>query len=147
MKKNLLVVLLTLFLTACSSGTTVAPIPFNLTGLWVGTFENTPGTQMGSVTFNLAQATDTTVVTGNFIFESDIENCLANGVITDGTVTGFSVSISATISSSTADADDTWNLQLTQSNNGSSLDGTYVTTGGNICSNSTGSGTISLTRS
>ena len=140
---------LTSTLIGCSSGTTVSAIPVSLTGIFTGTFTNTPDTQSGTITLNLAESVDGTTVSGNIIFDSEKENCLINAVISDGIISGFSVTLNAdqstTSRSGSTTTSGTINIQLTQSNNGNNLDGTYVTSGQN-CSNSTGSGTMSLSR-
>ena len=132
-------------LSACSSGTTVSPIPVSITGLYTGTFENASGTLNGTATFNLVQGTDGTSVSGNAIFDSEDANCLVNGTITSGTINGFSITLEVSQASAATNTSGSVNVQLTQSNNGNNLDGTYVSNSSN-CSSESGSGTISLTR-
>lgn len=201
--KNLLFVLSIAILTAgCSSGTTVADLPSNVTNAFRGTFQNNPGTQSGGVTLDIQDVNGT--VSGNIIFASDEDNCLRNSTVT-GSSTGFNLSLSAdqtaqrfsvTITergpdevtgegdnqttspgpliseitflttggvqgtvvttlgngnvvtretSAPEQTDGTLNMQLTISNNGNSLSGTYTTTG-NVCSNNSGAGTMSFSR-
>lgn len=136
-------------LTACSSGTTVSPTPISFTGVYIGTFKNTPDTQSGTLTLNIAESADGTQVTGNMIFDSEREACLVNAVISSSSISGFSISITANQSESNSSGSTVTtgsiNMQMTQGNNGNSLDGTYVTSG-NQCSNSTGSGVVNLVR-
>ncbi len=150
MKKiNPLLIAFVVALTACSSGTTVSPIPISFTGVYVGTFNNTPDTQSGTITLNIAENADGTEVSGNMIFDSERENCLVNAVISSSSISGFSISITADQSESNRSGstvtEGSINMQMTQSNNGNNLDGTYVTSG-NQCSNPTGSGVVNLVR-
>ncbi|HAU68653.1 MAG: hypothetical protein P8I38_01325 [Arenicella sp.] len=155
MKKSnsvLLALVIAFTMTACSSGTTVSPEPINLTGLYKGTFTNTDENSTGTITLNIAESIDGTTVSGNIIFESDDTNCLSNGPIT-GTISGFSLALTAdqinSNESGSTVSTGTLSAQLTQSNNGNNLDGTYVTanTVGLVCSNQSGSGTMNLVRS
>jgi len=147
--QHLLILAFAASLVACSSGTTTSPTPSNYTGVFSGSFTNTPDTQSGSMTLNIAENIDGTAVNGNMIFDSERENCLVNATISESTINGFSITIIADQSTSSrsgsSTTDGSINIQLTQSNSGNNLDGTYVTTG-NQCSNSTGSGVLSLVR-
>ncbi len=141
MKNLALALAMTLFLTACSSGSTVAPLDVVLNGTFTGSFANTDGNQEGTAVLNLTQAAGGTEITGNAIFDITVGStsnvCLLNGLVT-GTNNGPSASI--TIQNG--------NLQLAISNNGDTLSGTYVVTvDTDLCSNGTGSGNITLTRS
>lgn len=137
MKNLALALAMTLLLAACSSGSTVAPQDVTLNGVFTGTFENTDGNQGGTATFNFSQATDSTAVSGNAIFDTTtlVNTCLVNGTFT-GTNNGANLTI--TIGAS--------NIQLAISNNGNTLSGTYVTEASTTCSSGSGSGTITLNR-
>lgn len=130
-----LAVALACFIAACSSGTTVSDAPISFSGVFAGTFENTPGTQSGTLTINMVESTDGTSVTGTVIFDSERANCLLNGTISSSSISGFSISIVV--------GDVTF--QLSQSSDGNTLSGSYVSAGA-ACSNSTGSGSVTLTR-
>lgn len=157
--KNIALSLIFLFsLAACSSGTTVADTPFNITGLYNGVFENTAGTEMGTITLNIIEDETSGIISGNIIFEVEDsqQTCFVNGSIS-GTTSAFSVILTAnqsfevtvtTVSGtvvSTTEFDGTIDYILSQSNDGRNLSGTYITTG-NICSNFTGAGTVGFTR-
>jgi len=148
-----------LLMTACSSGTTVADTPSNVTGRFQGTFENTPGSESGTIIINIAED-DTGNITGTVIFESSGPNCLRNSTV-EGSRSAFSVTLvapqSVVVTTTTTDEmgmettttnteTSEINYTLTASNNSTSLAGTYVVTGGETCSNSTGSGTVNLSR-
>ncbi|GAA6139643.1 hypothetical protein NBRC116583_33900 [Arenicella sp. 4NH20-0111] len=200
MNKLAIALLIPAFATAlvgCSSGSSEAPIPASVTNRYQGTFQNTPGTQSGSVSLNLSEDT-ARAVTGNIIFTSDGSNCLRNATVT-GTTTGFNFDLTAsqagelftttttitrtelddagaevvttesiTVRESTtgtvgtvnrdlgggrnssavttsAGVTGNLNMQFNIGNNGATLQGTYVTDG-DICSNNTGSGVMSLNR-
>jgi hypothetical protein len=137
MKNLALTLFITILLSACSSGSTVAPLDVTLNGVFTGTFENVEGTQDGTATLNLSQLSDSTAITGNAIFDTgDRNTCLINGLVA-GTNNGASANI--TIGGA--------NLQLAISDNGNTLSGTYVLVAATtICSSESGSGTITLSR-
>jgi len=221
MKNIALALGLSILLSACSSGTTIADLPSNVTSRYQGTFVNTPGTQRGTVILDLVDD-NAGGVSGNIIFQSNGESCLRNGPIADGgTNTGFNVQFTidqaaqrfqvvtqrtieteiktdpdtidevietnteiqtdnpvfandgvvgtitnvdvngpntsgnvtttitttTTVTTSAADQAGTINVQLTSSNEGAQLNGTYTSTSDStLCSNQSGSGTISLSR-
>lgn len=91
MKNIALSLMLTIVVTACSSGTTVSELPSNVTNRFQGTFQNTPGTQSGDVTLNITEDAAGNI-NGNIIFTSAGANCLKNGAVT-GTTSGFSVTL------------------------------------------------------
>ncbi len=138
MKNLALTLFITILLSACSSGSTVAPLDVSLSGVFTGSFENVEGTQDGTVTLNLSQLSDSDAITGNAIFDTgDRNTCLINGLVA-GTNNGASASL--TIGGA--------NLQLAISDNGNTLSGTYVlVTATTSCSSESGSGSITLTRS
>jgi len=138
MKNLILALAMTLLLAACSSGSTVAPLDANLSGVFIGSFENTDGNQSGTATFNLSQIAEATGLTGNAIFDTNTVNtCLVNGTLTMSTNNGTSATI---VIGNT-------NFQLAISNSGNTLSGTYVTTESETCSSGSGAGTITLDRS
>lgn len=196
MNKLAIALLIPAFATAlvgCSSGSSEAPIPASVTDRYQGTFQNTPGSQSGSMTLNLSEDT-ARAVTGNVIFTSDGSNCLRNATVT-GTTTGFNFDLLAvqsgdlfttttTITETDSDGVTTiesvttresssgtvgtvnrdlgggrnssavttsasvagnLSMQFNIGNNGATLQGTYVTDG-DICSNGTGSGIMTLNR-
>lgn len=132
MKKLALTFVMTLFLAACSSGTSVSDEPDNLTGVYTGTFENLENTDSGTVVLNLVEDN-----AGNFsgIAQFPDSLCLINSTITSGTSTGFSIQLIL--------ADLT--IQLNSDNEGN-LSGTYTYTAttGELCSNASGSGSINV---
>jgi len=136
MKNIALIVALTFFLAACSSGTTVSDNPINLTGLFTGTYESQNGEDRGEITINLAQPQDATTLSGTVSVQPDTFECLSNGAISMGSISGFSVTITADL----ALGDATFQLTF---DNANTLTGTYIANG---CSNATGSGTVTLTR-
>jgi len=141
MKNLILALAMTLLLAACSSGSTVAPLPSTISGAYSGTFANTDGNQEGTALINLSQLTIDSEVTGNGIFDITVGNpanvCLLNGTVSMGTNNGTSASL--VIQNA--------NFQLAVSDDGNTLSGTYVVTmDTDECSNGTGSGTITLTR-
>jgi hypothetical protein len=91
--KNLFLVLTFAMLAAgCSSGTTVADLPSNVTNSFRGTFQNTPGTQRGTVIIDIQDVNG--VVSGNIIFTSEGDNCLRNSAV-NGSSTGFNLNLVA----------------------------------------------------
>lgn len=93
MKNIALALMLTILVSACSSGTTVSPVPSNVTSRFVGNFQNTPGSQSGGVTLDISED-DAGNITGNIIFTSAGANCLKNATVS-GTTSGFSVTLQA----------------------------------------------------
>jgi len=104
MKNIALALLLTIIVSACSSGTTVGDIPNNITGTYRGEFESSNENSRGTVTLNIAED-DGGTISGNAIFESffDDDRCFANGIVT-GSTSGFSVfmELSATVTVTTS---------------------------------------------
>jgi len=192
MKNIALILALSLFMAACSSGTAVSDDPANVSSRFQGMFQNIPGTQSGTVIMDLSQpdAGTSGPVTGNLIFQANGNNCLPNGSL-EGNSNGFNLTLTAELvrtqftittttelangststtvrtsssgtvgtvestdangnSVSTVTAQDdlmgTLTIQLAISNNGTTISGTYVTSG-NLCSNQTGSGEMTLNRS
>ena len=152
MKNIALALILTILVAACSSGTTVGDIPNNVTGVYRGNIESTNERSRGSVILNIAEDSNGDII-GNIIFELEFDgdDCLLNSTVAGGT-SGFSVALSlveGSITTTDADGETTTDtvtgasFQLTQANAGNTLTGTYV---GASCSNSTGSGSIVLTR-
>lgn len=131
MKKLALTFVMTLFLTACSSGTSVSNTPDNATGTYTGTFENLDNTDSGTAILNLVEDSDS-AFTGTAQF---IDNdCLLNSVISEGTRVGFNIQLIL----------EEVTLQLNSDNDGN-LSGTYTYTGTDgECSNESGSGSLVL---
>lgn len=158
MKNIALVIALILTLAACSSGTTIGEVPPTITGLYKGEFTSLNDRDSGTMIMNLAQSTEGKEIGGTlqFVYDKQDPTCLANTTIS-GTVDGFSVRLEAEFtgtSSSTTDEDGktttttesggTVTFQLTANDN--TLFGTYVTSGGNACSNYSGSGNVTIKR-
>lgn len=141
---SLLISLLATVLIGCSSGSSTTdpdPVTLNITGTYQGTFENTEGDQEGTATFDLVLGTDGMTVTGNALFDREGGNtCLLSGSFGDGsTLAGSRLTLTL----------DDFTFTLSVSADANTLSGTYARSGEgtNICGRSTGSGTISLTRS
>jgi hypothetical protein len=92
MKNSALFFAFLLLMVGCSSGTTVSDLPQNVTNRYVGTFQNTPGTQNGSIQLDLIETAG--VVSGNVIFTSSGANCLRNAPVS-GNSTGFNIALEA----------------------------------------------------
>lgn len=132
MKKLALTFVMTLFLVACSSGTTVSDVPINLTGNYTGTYENLEGTDEGIVLLNLVESNATGEFSGIAQFVDN--DCLLNSVIESGVRIGFNIRLELLEAT----------LQLNSDNEGN-LSGSYTYTGGDgECSNSSGSGSLSV---
>ncbi len=135
----LLIPALATILIGCSSGgSSSTPEPQNVSGTFNGTWGNTPGTQNGTASFNLSQPLNSSEITGNVLFDSNGTNTCLISVAVTGLVQGFGVSL---------EAGNTM-FQLTLSDGGNTLSGSYVQGGtpSTGCSGQTGSGTITLTR-
>lgn len=132
----LLISVIATVLIGCSSGSS-SSAPENISGRFEGSFRNTDDTQDGSAVFDLVQAENSDVVTGNALFGVDSRNiCLISGPIS-GTVTGFTANLSVNGIS----------FQLNISNSANTLSGTYVLSGTVAgCSGPTGSGEITLNK-
>ena len=156
MKNIALALILTILVAACSSGTTVGDIPNNITGVYRGNIESTNERSRGTVLLNIAED-DTNNIIGNAQFELEFDDdvCLLNSRV-EGFTSGFTASLTlvgASVTTTEIDGDgnttttteavDGASFQLTQANAGNTLTGTYV---GASCSNSTGSGSVVLTR-
>jgi len=141
MKTLSLVIALALTMTACSSGSTVADAPpANITGLYSGNYISSNERDEGNMTLNIAEdQNDNLSGTFQVAFNREDESCLENGTIASGSVDGFSISISVT--------QDGGSLVFQLTNNGmGQLAGTYVSSGSG-CSNPSGSGDVTFTRS
>ncbi|MFT7526440.1 MAG: hypothetical protein ACI9LY_001587 [Arenicella sp.] len=92
MKNIVLALIATLLVSACSSGSTATELPQNITSLFTGTYQNTPGTQSGTMTLDIVEDT-AGGVTGNLIFvPAGNNNCLTNTPVS-GTSNGFNLSL------------------------------------------------------
>ena len=134
MKKLASIFVLSLLLTACSSGTTVSDTPINLSGKYTGTFQNQDNTDKGIVIIDLVE-NNGGVFSGIAQFIDSV--CLVNGTVASGSTAGFSVNLIIN------QEDGNVTLQL-NSDNAGKLTGTYLASG--ACSNGTGTGSISLSR-
>jgi len=81
MKNLALTLAMTVLLAACSSGSTVAPLPSTVNSQFAGEFRNQNGTQEGTVRLDIVED-DGGGVTGNIIFDAIGENCLGNSTVT-----------------------------------------------------------------
>ena len=141
---------LLLLLASCSSGTTVADTPFNITGVYLGEYENISGSIEDTLTLNIVED-QSGIITGNILFnfeENDRASVCGTNSTVDGSTTGFTVQFSVGGSAATDVSAGSGGIsyQLTQSNSGRTLSGTYVNTGLPECSNASGSGTVTFTR-
>lgn len=93
MKNIFLILLVASLVTACSSGTTVSPLPANVTQLFQGTFQNNPGTESGTVTLNI-QEDASGVISGTITFNASPNPCLRNSTVA-GNSNGFNLSFTA----------------------------------------------------
>ena len=93
MKNITLILLFTLLLAACSSGTTVSDSPQNVTSRFQGTFQTTVAGESGSVTIDLIENASGDI-TGNIIFTSNGSICLRNSTV-NGSSTGFNIVLGA----------------------------------------------------
>ena len=92
MKNIVLALIAVLLVSACSSGSTATELPQNVTSLFRGTYQNTPGTQTGTITLDIVENV-AGAVTGNIIFvATGNNNCLTNAPVT-GTSSGFNLSL------------------------------------------------------
>lgn len=136
MKKLALTFVMTLFLAACSSGTSVSEEPNNLTGNYSGSFQNQENTDSGTAQINIVE-NSAGAFTGFAQFLDS--KCLVNGPIVSGNTVGFAVTLNISQDAGAL------SLQLT-TDNASRLTGTYFLTGNAACSNASATGTINLTR-
>lgn len=148
MKNLVLATAFAVLVSACSSGTTVSDVPSNVTSRFVGTFQNTPGTQSGNVTLDILE-NDSGAVSGNIIFTSSGANCLSTSTVS-GTTSGFTVSLSSPqsgdrfqITTTVVETDNTTmtstTVSVTTVNSSSGTEGTTVSesTSGNITTTTT----------
>ncbi len=91
--KNIAISLaMTVLLAACSSGSTVAPLPSTVNSQFTGSFVNQNNSQAGTIRLDIAE-TDAGAVTGNVIIESTgFGRCIANGTVT-GVNNGFNLNL------------------------------------------------------
>ncbi len=198
MKNLALTLAMAVLLAACSSGSTVSPLPSTVNSQFSGTFKNQNNTQNGEIRFDIAEDEGGNIV-GNMIVTNNTNvRCIANGTLS-GVSNGFNISLVTTQTRSrfqivttrvrvtgtdengnpittetvttefrdtgregTTDSADgrgnrttvvttredvtgNINIQLAISNNGNTLSGTYVADA-NLCSNSTGTGDMTLNR-
>lgn len=158
MKNILLSLLLVLLVSACSSGSTVADTPFNITGLFSGTYESNSSPTINDVrtsgrfTLNIVES-DSGVISGNILFENDL-NVINNGCVFNALVNGFTSGFSVALTAEVPEGETfegeavvgQVDYQLTQSNSGNTLTGTYIATNLQNCSNFSGAGTVTINR-
>lgn len=143
MKNIALALTMLIAMAACSSGTTVAELPPVVTGFYEGGYESLNRNDKGTMRLNLVQDETSGEITGTIqiTFSPVNETCLGNAVIA-GVISGFSVTLTATITNSDGEEGEL-TLQLTANDN--NLSGTYVTSGA-TCSSFSGSGNVNLSR-
>lgn len=138
---SLLISLLATVLIGCSSGsstTSSGDVILNISGKFVGDFENTEGNQDGTATLDLQLADDEVTVSGNALFDDENNQCLLSGPIT-GTLAGTNLTLTL----------DDFTFALAVSSDTNTLSGTYARSSNEdtSCGRTTGAGNISLTRS
>ncbi|GGZ98441.1 hypothetical protein GCM10008090_03640 [Arenicella chitinivorans] len=198
MKNLALTLAMAVLLAACSSGSTVSPLPSTVNSQFSGTFKNQNNTQNGEIRFDIAEDEGGNIV-GNMIVTNNTNiRCIANGTLA-GSSNGFNISLittqtrsrflvitereqivgtddngepiiettssevyrdsgsegvrdsidsrglRTTISTTREDVTGDINIQLAISNNGNTISGTYVADA-SLCSNSTGTGDMTLNR-
>jgi hypothetical protein len=95
MKNIVLALVAALLVSACSSGSTATELPQNVTSLFRGSYQNTPGTQNGTITLDIVEDASG-VVTGNIIFVAAANNnCLTTAPIASGNSNGFNLTLTA----------------------------------------------------
>lgn len=198
MKNLALTLAMAVLLAACSSGSTVSPLPSTVNSQFSGTFKNQNNTQNGEIRFDIAEDEGGNII-GNMIVTNNTNvRCIANGTLS-GFSNGFNISLitlqtrsrfrvltereqivgtdengnpiketttsevyrdsgtegvrdsidsrglRTTITTTREDVSGNINIQLAISNNGNTLSGTYVADA-SLCSNSTGTGDMTLNR-
>ena len=198
MKNLALTLAMAVLLAACSSGSTVSPLPSTVNSQFSGTFKNQNNTQSGTIRFDVAENEDGSIV-GNMIVTNDTDvRCIANGTL-EGNSNGFNIRLfttqtrsrfeivttrirvtgeddqgnpiltetvtteyrdtgregttdsadgrgnRTTVTTTRVDVSGVISIQLAISNNGNTLSGTYVADA-SLCSNSTGTGDMTLNR-
>lgn len=137
MKNIALAIALTLLFAACSSGSSVSALPpTDISGQYRGTFESSNELGGGTVTINLQE--NGASIVGNLLltFDPTERTCIINTVLADtSSRAGFNLQLNTS----------QINFTLTVSQDGRTLEGTYVPLN-ESCSNASGAGTITLTR-
>ena len=109
MKNIALSVVLALLLAACSSGSSEAPIPTNVTAQFTGPYQSNNGLDSGTATIDLFETPDGLMVIGNLIFQTNpgvgSALCLRNTTVADSVNNGFNLSITSNIITITTDQD------------------------------------------
>ena len=97
MKNIALSVVLALLLAACSSGSSEAPIPTNVTAQFSGPYQSNNGIDSGTATIDLFESPDGLMVIGNLIFQANpgvgTALCLRNTTVASSVNNGFNVNI------------------------------------------------------
>ena len=120
MKNIALSLVLALFLTACSSGSSETPIPTNVTSQFSGRYQSNNNLDRGTATIDLFEAADGLMVIGNLIFQTDpgVINtlCLRNTTVASSVNNGFNLNIQGnpvTVTIEFADEDDIFTIVTT----------------------------------
>jgi len=95
--KNIAVSLaLAILLAACSSGSTVAPLPATINSQFAGTFTSQNGADAGSIRLDVVES-DAGAISGNLIINSTgTGRCLRNGRVS-GSNNGFNLNLMVTL--------------------------------------------------
>lgn len=100
MKNIALSLVLVLFIAACSSGSSEAPIPTVVTSQFSGRYVSNNGIDRGTATIDLFEAADGLSVIGNLIFQADpavgAALCLRNTTVASSVNNGFNLNIIGT---------------------------------------------------
>lgn len=99
MKNIILSLTILLLVAACSSGSSEAPTPTNVTSNFTGNYQSNNNLDSGTVTLDLIEDTDAGTVAGNIIFQPNpgvaSTSCLQNTTVATGTNNGFNISITS----------------------------------------------------
>ena len=99
MKNIILSLTILLLVAACSSGSSEAPTPTNVTSNFTGNYQSNNNLDSGTVTLDLIEDTDAGTVAGNIIFQPNpgvaSTSCLQNTTVAAGTNNGFNISITS----------------------------------------------------
>ena len=99
MKNIILSLTILLLVAACSSGSSVAPTPTNVTSNFTGNYQSNNNLDSGTVTLDQIENSDAGTVAGNIIFQPNpgvaSTSCLQNTTVAAGTNNGFNISITS----------------------------------------------------
>jgi len=120
MKNIALSIVLALVLTACSSGSSEAPVPTNVTAQFSGSYQSNNGLDRGTATIDLFESPDGLMVIGNLIFQASpgVGNalCLRNTTVANSVNNGFNLNIDGnpiSVIVSAADEEDLFEIVTT----------------------------------